>query len=251
MEKQPAEDLEFWEAQWKGDVAKGPYAPDAPTWQNERQQRNLEFLRPYLPDSGVVAEIGCGSGRLLARIGQERPVELVAIDYAPASLDLVSATAKVFGVKVRTILADANATGLPDESFDFILSGGLLEHFDDPKRILAEMMRLLKPGGALYAGVVPRKLFSLHRPLHRWLGPQVYRTKYGAQHYKQSLKELGFVDVRVESRGVYPPLFHHLPTRPRRGIERFFRPLDGTWVADRLGFHLLLVARRPGNSRVK
>jgi ubiquinone/menaquinone biosynthesis C-methylase UbiE len=242
--EQPTEDLEFWEDEWKKRIARGPDHPDAPTWGNEREQRNMAFLRPYLPTSGVVAEIGCGSGRLLARIGRARPVELVAIDYAPMSLALVEATAKIFGVKVKTILANATATGLPDNSFDFILSGGLLEHFDEPKRILAEMVRLLKPRGAVYAGIVPRKLFSLHRPLHRWLGPQVYRTKHGARQYAQWLRELGCVDVVAESRGVYPPLFHKLPTKPRRAIERFFRPLDGTWLADRLGYHFLIAGRR-------
>ncbi len=242
---QPKEDLEYWEQNWKSDVAKGPDHPDAPTWRNETDERIMTFLRPYLPASGVVAEIGCGSGRLLARIGRERRVELVAMDYAPTALELVKESAQIFGVEVRTMLADAYATGLPDGSFDFILSGGLLEHFDDPKRILAEMVRLLKPGGAIYASVVPRKLFSLHRPMHRWLGPQVYRTKYGPRQYAKWLKELGCVDVKAEAKGVYPPLFHHLPTKPRRTIERVFRPLDGTWVADKLGYFFLIAGRRP------
>ena len=43
--------------------------------------------------------------------------------------------------------------------------------------MLKETVRVLKPGGTVFAIVVPRKLFSLHRPLHRWLGPQVFRTR--------------------------------------------------------------------------
>jgi SAM-dependent methyltransferase len=244
---QPQEDLEFWDKGWKSDIARGPDHPNAPTWRNENDMRLMQFIRPYLPESGVAAEIGCGSGRLLARIGRERKLKLVAIDYAPAALELANETAKIFDVELETMQADAYATGLPDASFDFILSGGLLEHFDDPNRILAEMVRLLKPGGALYAGVVPRKLFSAHRPMHRWLGPKVYRTKNGPEKYAQWLKELGCVDIRTESKGVYPPLFHHLPTVPRRAIESAFRPLDGTWIADRLGYFFVFAARRPHN----
>ena len=242
---QPKKDFEFWNEKWKTDTVKGPDHPDAATWRNERDERIMTFLRPYLPQNGIVAEIGCGSGRLLSRIGRERPVKLVAMDYAPAALELVQTTAKIFNVEVDTMLADANDTGLPDQSFDFILSGGLLEHFDDPKRILAEMVRLLKPGGAIYASVVPRKWFSMHRPMHRWLGPQVYRTKHGPRQYAKWLKELGCVDIKAEAKGVYPPLFHYLPTGPRRAIERVFRPLDGTWIADRLGYFFLFAARRP------
>lgn len=143
------------------------------------------------------------------------------------------------------ILADVTNMGCADCTFDFILSGGLLEHFDDPRPALAEMVRTLKPGGVLFAAVVPRKLFSMHRPMPRWCGPQVYRTRYGRQQYAAWLKELGCVDVVSESKGLYPPLFHHLPTKPRRLIERVCRPLKGTWLADKLGYFFVFTARRP------
>src|SRR5262249_60985816 len=119
----------------------------------------------------------------LARIGREPPVRLTAVDYAISAMDLVGQSAQAFGVKIRPVLADVTCMGFADQSFDLILSGGLLEHFDDPKPALAEMVRILKPGGALFAAVVPRKWFSLHRPMHRWLGPQVYRALSGQQHH--------------------------------------------------------------------
>src|SRR5690349_10044695 len=71
---QPHADHDFWEKNWRSDTAKGPDHPDAPTWRNEIDARVLAFIRPYLPQRGVVAEIGCGSGRLLSRIGRERAV---------------------------------------------------------------------------------------------------------------------------------------------------------------------------------
>lgn len=91
----------------------------------------------------------------------------------------------------------------------------------------------------------PRKWFSNHRPLHRWLGPQVYRTRYHARDYVRWLAELGLVDVVGRSKGVYPPLFHHLAAAPRRLIERAGRSLDGTWIADRLGYFFVLGGRKP------
>jgi len=63
--------------------------PDAPTWRNEIDQRLMSFLHPFMPAGGRVAEVGCGSGRLLARIGRERPVELIAVDYSVPSMTLV------------------------------------------------------------------------------------------------------------------------------------------------------------------
>ena len=241
---QPKEDRDFWNKEWDSARAMGPEHPDAPTWANEINDRLMAFLRPYLPKGGRVAEVGCGSGRLLARIGRELPVSLTAVDYAASAMDLVSQSARVFGVKIRPVLSDVTAIGFADRSFDLILSGGLLEHFEDPRPALAEMVRILKPGGAIFATIVPRKLFSLHRPRHLWCGPHVYRTSYGRRQYAGWLKELGCVDIVAETKGVYPPLFHHLPTIPRRTIERVFRPLDGTWIADKLGYFFVFAARR-------
>src|SRR6266568_2764236 len=102
---QPERDREFWTKEWESARVIGPDHPDAPTWHNEIDERIMTFLRPYLPQNGVAAEIGCGSGRLLSRIGRERPVKLVAMDYAPAALELVKATAKIFNVEVDTMLA--------------------------------------------------------------------------------------------------------------------------------------------------
>lgn len=245
-EGQAEEDRRFWAEQYTG---KRPDPPHAPTWYNDIHRSLLDLMEPYLPAEGTVAELGCGSASLLAMLGLRRPkLALVAIDYEESALRLADAVARVYGVEMETRLGDVTDLDVPDESFDMVLSGGLLEHFRDPRPVLREMRRTLRPGGSFFATVVPRKLFSLHRPLHRWLGPRVERTKYGADQYVTWLRELGMVDVVGEYKGVYPPLFHHLPPRPRRFIERAFRPLDGTWLADRLGFFFVLLARNPRRS---
>lgn len=243
---QPEGDRAFWADAWRTDRAAGSDSPDAATWANEVAEMHMEFVRPYMPSEGTVAELGCGSARLLARIGRERPgLRLVAVDYERTAVELAQASARTFGVTIETHLDDVNDLDFPDESFDMVLSGGLLEHFPDPKPALEEMVRALKPGGSFYAGVVPRKWFSLHRPMHRWRGPQVYRTTHSAYDYAQWLRELGMVDVVPLTRGVYPPLFHHLPPSPRRAIERRCRRLDGTRIADRLGYFFVVGARKP------
>lgn len=245
-ESQPEADKDFWASQWLSGLATGIEGPNAPTWANDRDRMLVDFLRPYLPASGTVAEMGCGSGRLLARIGLERPqLKLLGVDYEASALNLVKEKSRAYGVPIETKLDDVNNLSFADESFDMVLSGGLLEHFVDPTRALREMVRTLKPGGTFYASVVPRKLFSLHRPLHRWLGPQVQRTKYNAYMYAQWLRDAGMIDVVPLTKGVYPPLFHHLPPGPRRFIERTLRPLDGSWLADRLGYFFVLAARKP------
>lgn len=242
---QPEQDRTFWQQDWKSKREHGLAALDAPTWENEREEMLLDFIRHWLPERGTIAEVGCGAARLLARISREGDYKLVAIDYAEEAIELARSTSAQFGIPIETKLDDVNALDVPSNSYDFVMSGGLLEHFVDPRIPLSEMIRVLKPGGAFYAGVVPRKLFSLHRPLHRILGPKVQRTAYGPEKYAQWLRELGCVDVTTLANGFYPPLFHHLPSPPRRMIERSFRKFDGTWLAERLGYCFLVAARKP------
>lgn len=245
-EKQPGADKEFWADQWVANLATGIGNPNAATWANDRDRMLLDFFGPYLPETGTVAELGCGSARLLARIGMQRPrLKLIAVDYEASALALVKESSQAYGVSIETSLDDVTNLSFADESFDMVLSGGLLEHFLDPTPALREMARTLKPGGTFCAAVVPRKLFSLHRPLHRWLGPHVQRTKYGAPDYARWLREAGLTDVVALTKGVYPPLFQHLPPGPRRRIERACRRLDGSWLANRLGYFFVLASRKP------
>ena len=237
-------DKEFWSSTWKARLEAGPEHPDQPTWRNDMERRRLDFLQPYLPADGRVVDVGVGSGRLLARIGHASGLELTGVDYSTESLNLIGLTAETFAVKIQPICGDARQLPLPDAFCDLVTSGGLLEHFEDLRPVLAEMVRILKPGGVFYADVVPRKAFSLHRPLHRIRGPKVYRSSFTATDYGRWLTELGCEDVKAMGCGVYPPAMHLCPAGPRRWLERVFRRLDGTAVGDALGYYLLVVGRR-------
>lgn len=242
--QQPEEDRAFWDQEWAKRLADGMEDPDSSTFYNDIDRLNMEFLAPYMPAAGWAVEIGCGSARTLARVGRSRPLKLVGLDYALQSMRLVPATAHLFGVRIRPIQGDATCLPHPDGTFDVVISGGLLEHIDDPRRFLSEMVRVLKPGGLFFATVVPRKLMSMHRPLHRWLGPQVHRTRFGPKHYAGWLEELGCRKVITESRGVYPPLINRLPPGPRRFFQRLGRPFDGTRFADLVGFYFAVLGIR-------
>ena len=69
------------------------------------------------------------------------------------------------------VVADAVQTGLPSGEFDCIYSIGLLEHFDDPRPLLTETSRLLRPGGLAFHVVVPRTPESRRRLSYALLAP--------------------------------------------------------------------------------
>src|SRR5437879_9262120 len=123
------------------------YSPERRDIFNFIDETKVRHLRPLLPASGNAIEIGAGSGRLLIRLGRERPYRLVALDYAPYAIRAVRENLRRASADGYSLFGDARALPLSSGSFDVVLSGGLLEHFRDPAAVVAEMARILKPGG--------------------------------------------------------------------------------------------------------
>jgi len=232
-----------WDDSWQHELRKPPADLEAPTLENHIDARKLEFLGKRLPSRGRVVEIGCGSGRLLVRVGRAAAVDLVAVDPSPSALSLAALTAASNGLRVHRVRGDARSLPFPSGSFDLVLSGGLLEHFEDPRPVLREMVRVLRVGALFYADVVPRRpslyrLRELPRMLRSpWLLPDVYESSLGPGYYGRILAELGCDSVRTMSAGVYPP-------SATPGWARRTAGLDGTPLADLLGWYFMISARR-------
>jgi SAM-dependent methyltransferase len=82
----------------------------------------------------------------------QRPdIKVVALDLSEAMLERARAHAEQRGVteRVRFLVADATDTGLLSGSFDVVVCHYMLHHFADPAKVLREMVRLVRPGGAV------------------------------------------------------------------------------------------------------
>ena len=102
---------------------------------------------------GRVLDLGCAFGfatRLLKRAGHVT----VGVDASPAYI----ARARRADPTGEYALADAAHTGLPAASFDGVLFLDVLEHLPDEDAAIAEVARVLKPGGALAISVPHRGL---------------------------------------------------------------------------------------------
>jgi len=117
-----------------------------------------------------VLEVGCGPGFFTiptAKIVGEKG-SVCALDINPLAVERVQQKIKKEGVtNVKTILADAAQTGLPDQSFDLIFVFGFAHSVGDMENILTELHRLLKPAGILSVEGRPRIPGELFYPLER------------------------------------------------------------------------------------
>jgi len=94
-----------------------------------------------------VLEVAVGTGLNLPHYPSE--VRLTAVDFSPAMLDIAGHRAKQDGLDVDLRLGDAHDLDLPDAAFDTVVCTFSLCAIPDDRRAIAEMIRVLRPGGVL------------------------------------------------------------------------------------------------------
>ena len=170
-----------------------------------RRRRGL-VLDALAPGPGDrVADVGCGPGFYVAdvldRVGAEG--EVFAIDVSPAMLAMT--TRRVEGrANARVLEGEATRIPLPDAAVDRALSVQVFEYVPDTAAGLAELHRVLRPGGHLVLWDIDWTTVTWHstdqarmdRVLAAWdrhLTHPALPRRLGA-----SLRAAGFGDVRSE-----------------------------------------------------
>lgn len=119
---------------------------------------------------GRLLEVGCGIGVdsiQLAKCG----FDVTAVDLTESALTVAKEFATHRGVDVQFQLGNAEGLDFPDATFDAVYSFGVLHHTPDIQRAVAEVRRVLKPGGTAYVMLYHRD--SLVNLVHR-----VFRLPY-------------------------------------------------------------------------
>jgi len=133
------------------------------------QQRRFELIRAWAPvqDADVLVD-GAGIGmysRHLAAAGAR--VVSIDIDYPSMRIAAQAVT--------RCVVAACEALPFPAASFDTVLSHEVLEHVQDDAMALAEIARVLRPGGRLVL-FVPNRLYPFETHGCYWRGTYHFRN---------------------------------------------------------------------------
>jgi 2-polyprenyl-6-hydroxyphenyl methylase/3-demethylubiquinone-9 3-methyltransferase len=125
----------------------------------------LRYLRVLVEDSGIdlrgrkALDVGCGGGLLaeeLARMG----CEVTGVDPSEPSLEAARAHARQAGLAIDYRQGMGEALPLPDGTFDLVCCCDVLEHVDDLPRVIAEIARVLSPGGIFLYDTINRTFRS-------------------------------------------------------------------------------------------
>jgi SAM-dependent methyltransferase len=211
----------------EGEDANAVYALGSSEGESARLQRQADELAPdsaaLLDRVGVrpgqaAIDLGCGPRGILdllaARVSPGGRV--VGLDADPAHTAMAArfASGRALG-GVEIVTADARHTGLPAGSFDLVHARTLLVNLPDPAELVAEMVRLAKPGAAV-AVAEPGTEHALCYPPHPAFDRtcQIFRAAFSrngadpaiGRRVPELFRQAGLADVQVESRTqMYPP----------------------------------------------
>jgi 2-polyprenyl-6-hydroxyphenyl methylase/3-demethylubiquinone-9 3-methyltransferase len=143
-----------------------------------------------------VLEVGAGGSLVLPYLARKFGYLVFGSDFSLGGCRLLRANLALQEQRGGVVCEDLFQSSLRQESFDVVYSSGLIEHFDDTRAVVAEQVRLLKPGGRLVAivpngqgvqGKITRRLAPPLWEKHRILAPQ---------ELEECLRSLGLVSTR-------------------------------------------------------
>jgi ubiquinone/menaquinone biosynthesis C-methylase UbiE len=172
--------------------------------------------------TGPILDVGCGGGQFLAALARSRPeASLHGVDYSVAQVNRAKARLSRFGARVEIHHAPAENLPFEDNTFAAVVSCGAIKHWQNQADGLAEMVRVLRPGGLLVVGELDRgctigdaKRFLALRTGLRLFGPiplMLFRTYVGGlsidlEDARDLVAGQPLTDVEVQRRPGLPVL---------------------------------------------
>ncbi len=150
-----------------------------------------------------VLDLGCGMGGF-AVAAELAGADVTALDYNPAYCAITAVRGDQYGLHMPVMRAAGEALPLPSAAYDIVTAWDVIEHVQQPAPMLAEIGRVLRPGGFVFITAINRFAFRdphyhlplinyLPRPLPEFLIPGVGRSKRAtAFRDRQRLSEMHY-----------------------------------------------------------
>ena len=137
------------------------------------------------PQEAHVLELGCGPVNLWVKNRERIPQgwRITLTDLSPGMLEEAKRATETLDATSDYRVADAQAVPFEDGTFDLVVANHMLYHVPDELKAVAEIRRVLKPGGRLYAATNGREHMS---ELQTFITEQL--GEFGAAFYPSTRK---------------------------------------------------------------
>jgi ubiquinone/menaquinone biosynthesis C-methylase UbiE len=180
-------------------------------------------------NAGRVLDWGCGFGQVTVLL-REEGIDVVPFDYREGLAEPTTEPLERFPEIEAHFSPEPVALPFHDESFDTVLSCGVLEHVQDPNGSLDEIRRVLRPGGTFYVTNLPNR-YSYTEKGAKLLGlyyhGQLPDDRVYTKRSIQSLVERHGFAVRELRTANMLPLTLGGPARPIWGASRLLERVPG------------------------
>jgi len=161
----------------------------------------VERVAALAPPPGRLLDVGCGTGTFLER-ARARGWDVAGTELSRAG----AAAARAAGLAVAE--GELWEAGFPEGTFDVVTCWHVIEHVADPRRLVGEMARVLRPGGALVLATpnLEDRIFRAAYLLARRRRPRLYEPGEREVHLyvfssptlRSLLVSSGFDEVTIE-----------------------------------------------------
>ena len=201
------------------------YYPEAslsppPFIQTRLEEITAEFA-PYRQTNRLL-DIGCGAGNSNA-CGRKNGWNAHGLDVSANAVNHV----RSLGFEV--FQGELQKARLPSQHFDVITAAEILEHLSEPRVLLEEVARLLRPGGLFWTTTPHARGLSARVLGLKWrcIWPPEHLQLFSAGGLKGLLRDVGFREIRVRTTGGNPiEIFHamgHRKDAPKTADQHFDR----------------------------
>jgi ArsR family transcriptional regulator len=171
------------------------FASSAGQWDRMRDELfgdrfHLSAMAALADPAWTVGDLGCGTGQVAAALAPF-VARVIAVDGSAAMLQ--AAKKRLHGIdNVELRRGDLEALPIDDSRVDAAMMMLVLHHLPEPGRALAEVARVVKPGGrAIVVDMLPHERENYRQQMgHVWLG-------FGSEQVRRVMTDAAFEDVRI------------------------------------------------------
>ena len=172
-------------------------------YQERIRQLEWNSIFEYVPKNARFLDVGCGAGYSLLKAKTELNCDVIGIDPEPGAHGVGRYTSDDWK-NLPIIKGYSENLPFEENSFDLVYSSHVLEHVSSEEKSLAEMKRVLKPGGVLIIGM-PTAAMSWVALISAW----IFTTHISVYNF---IRSIGTKNLKSNFARIFLPNSHSFPS---------------------------------------